>query len=72
MENEIVLSGKYSSRVDASISGTTHRVFVYDIANTGKRGSMPQQTFIALQELARKLNGEVFYEVKTTRKGAIF
>lgn len=71
-ENEIVLRGKYSSKVDASISGTNYRVFVYEIANTGKRGSVPQQTFAVLQELARKLNGEVFYEVQTTRRGSIF
>lgn len=71
-ENEIVLSGKYSSQVDASISGTNRRVFVYDIANTGKRGSVPQQTFAALQELAGKLRGRLFYEVQITRKGSIF
>lgn len=71
-ENEIILSGKYSSRVEASISGTTHRVFVYDIVNTGKKGSVPQQTFSALQELAAKLKGQLFYEVQPNRKKSVF
>ncbi len=71
-ENEIILFGKYSSSVDASIGGTGTRVFVYDIANTGKKGTASRYTFEAMQEVARMFNRKIYYMIAEATKTSIF
>lgn len=71
-ENEIILSGTYSSRVESSISGTSYRTFVNDISNTGKKGSASRYAFNAMDILANQIPGKIFYTFQKTIRTSVF
>jgi len=71
-ENEIILYGKYSAGVDASIGGTGTKVFVYDIANTGKKGTASRSTFEAMNDIAKLFNRKIYYMIIDAKKASIF
>jgi hypothetical protein len=71
-ENELVLGGKYQTLVDGSIGGTGSRAFVYDISNTGRKGSVARYAFEALEAVAKSLEGQLFYTRQDTRKQSLF
>jgi hypothetical protein len=70
-DNEILLFGKYTSNVEATIGGTGTKRFTYDISNTGKKGSASQFTFSALDEVARMFNVPRYYIVEETQRTSI-
>lgn len=71
-ENEIIVYGKYSSKVDVSLAGTNFKVFIYDIANTGGKGSVSRYTFELMEAVAKELNGNLFYIKQNTKKRSLF
>ena len=71
-ENEIILSGTYSSRVESSISGADYRTFINEISNSGKKSSASKYAFNAMDELARQLPGKIFYAVQKAIKTSVF
>jgi hypothetical protein len=70
-DNEILLFGKYTSNVEATIGGTGTKRFTYEISNTGKKGSASQFTFNALDEVARMFNARRYYIVEETQRTSI-
>ena len=71
-ENEIVLSGTYNAKVDASLSGTEYKVFVNEISNSGKKSSAGRYLFEIMQDVARKFDGQIFYTKDKVKKKSIF
>ena len=70
-DNEILLFGKYTSNVEATIGGTGSKIFTYNISNTGKKGSASQFTFSALDEVARMFKAKRYYMVEETQRTSI-
>lgn len=70
-DNEILLFGKYTSTVEATIGGTGTKRFTYDISNSGKKGSASQFTFSALDEVARMFHARRYYIVEETQRTSI-
>lgn len=70
-DNEIILFGKYSSKVDVSYAGTNFKVFVYDIANTGGKGSVSKHTFELMKGIAKELDGNLYYTIQNTKKKSL-
>jgi diphthamide synthase subunit DPH2 len=71
-ENEIILSGKYFSKVESSIGGTSPKLFVFDISNTGNKGTASREMFETLEELAKIFNAPRYYMIQETKKTSVF
>ncbi|HEV8286479.1 MAG TPA: hypothetical protein VGQ09_19355 [Chitinophagaceae bacterium] len=70
-ENEIILFGKYTSKVESSIGGTGVKDFVYDISNTGKKGSASQFTFQAMDDVAKLFKAGRYYMILDSKKTSL-
>jgi hypothetical protein len=54
------------------LAGTNFKVFIYDIANTGGKGSVSKHTFELMEAVAKELNGNLYYIKQNTKKRSLF
>ena len=71
-ENEIIMSGKYFSRVESSIGGTPPRIFSFEISNTGNKGTASREMFETLEELAKMFRAPRYYMIQEAKKTSVF
>jgi hypothetical protein len=70
---QINLTGSYKTMVVTTVFTPEEKVYNYDIANSGSKGTLAQKTFTLLNQIAIELGGSRTYvREKRKKKGAIF
>lgn len=70
-KDEIILTGKFTSKVETAVSGPITKDFTYDIANRGSRTSANRYTFDAMNAIAKSLNGSISYKTKISDQAIV-
>lgn len=65
--DSVVLTGSYKVMVVTSIMGE-EKVYNYDIANSGFQGGLSRKMFAALENIAKGINGIIFYTKEKKKK----
>ncbi|HWK57637.1 MAG TPA: hypothetical protein VNQ80_09875 [Parapedobacter sp.] len=70
--NEIILTGQYQTAVVTSVLSNRQEIYTYDITHEGRPNSLSKRMFRVLEELARNLEGTLYFIKEKKKRTTLF